>query len=852
MRVGRAVSRAGVVVAIVCGAAVASVAFAPASGARNEPATSLTTCSQKPWTAKSYQASTTPSALATMVFHCLVLRFPKTYRHDEVGLVALNSYPWFQNVNEFGLTSTTQQDLAALGMPPITLQDGPGGIITRTSPSPTPLPNELALGATFDTSEATSYGTVLGTQAHEMGYDGVQAPDLNLVRVPTWGRASESFGESPVLAGEMGGAEAVAIEAQHEIAVLKHFGPYSQETDRKELNQEISQRAYEEVYIRPFTLALRALSPQLAEGGHAVGIMCSYGNVNTTKACRSPQLAGELDYLGVNALVRSDLDVKVNPSALLLNGVDLVKPMDTGQLVAALRNGAVDSALDAAVKQVFTTEFAAGLVNGRVTAAVAHHLSAAVSATGRSEGIGIEQRAAVLLKDDGLLPLSHADGKVAVIGDATLPNTCVALASALGKALGTTSWCGLDNKMKLTSATLFKGLWDSRGKNATRTTTYVAPAGGTFVVTATTLGDTKVALDGKTIINTRGLAEFSIARTDQVSLRKGTRYRFTLTWQGAPPSVTITDAQPEVTAAVHATSGAKVAVVLAYDLAREGMDRSTLQLPGAQNAVISAIAQRIAHRGAARDRRRGLDALARQGGRRLEGWARPARSTMDRTLSQYAAAWRNLLDGTATRPGACLRRSPRRRRTAPWQRIVLAGDRDQRRPEPPPGPRHRDRDALVPLGGLAGALPVRVRAELRGLLAGRVGRERWRGAAGSVNVQDANAVPGVEVVQLYADFPTSLGEPRLQLVAFGTVRFTKTSLATSSTKTATLTVTPDALTVYEGATMRVEKGSYCLQASTYAGDPRSWTTGPDALGATPNGQVITGGAATLSSGSCPS
>ena len=173
------------------------------------------TCLARPWTKSYYQAEHPPAALATLVLACLKQEDPAAFRHDEVGIVALNADAWFQNVNEFGLTSTVQRQLARLGMPPITLEDGPGGLITRTSPAPTVLPNELALGATFNPPVATLYGDrARHPGARSMGYDGVQAPDLNLVRVPSWGRAMESFGESPVLAGEMGAAEAVAIAAQ--------------------------------------------------------------------------------------------------------------------------------------------------------------------------------------------------------------------------------------------------------------------------------------------------------------------------------------------------------------------------------------------------------------------------------------------------------------------------------------------------------------------------------------------------------------------------------------------------------------------------------------------------------------
>ena len=166
--------------------------------------------------------------------------------------------------------------------------------------------------------------------------------------------------------------------------------------------------------------------------------------------------------------MRSDLDVKVNPSALLLNGVDLIKPMNSGQLIAALGMPSVDTALDQAVVQIFTTEFADGLVNGKVTAAKPHRLSGALSFTGKLASSEIFQRAAVLLKDSGILPLGHAPGHVSVIADNNLPNTCAALATSLAHQLGTTSSCTNDSRVALPSTVLFQHLPDTHG-NATRT-----------------------------------------------------------------------------------------------------------------------------------------------------------------------------------------------------------------------------------------------------------------------------------------------------------------------------------------------------------------------------------------------
>ena len=128
------------------------------------------------------------------------------------------------------------------------------------------------------------------------------------------------------------------------------------------------------------------------------------------------------------------------------------------------------------------------------------------------------------------------------------------------------------------------------------------------------------------------------------------------------------------------------------------------------------------------------------------------------------------------------------------------------------------------------------------------------GAAGlqaSVAVRDTGGVAGTEPVQIYANWPASLGEPRTQLVGFGTVTFTKAQAQAGTVEHALITLSPTALTVYQGTAMRIAKGAYCLQASTFDGDPHSWTTGSITLGPSTAG-AVTGPASTpLSSGSCP-
>lgn len=839
--------------AVALAAGVAIFVEAPSSSSADTAAApSASTCASRPWISASYQHKHTTEALALLVLECLKERYPKSYEHDMVGLVALNSYPWFQNVNEFGLTSTVQQSLASLGMPPITLQDGPGGIITKTWPSTTQLPNELALGATFDPAMATLYGSVLGSQAHAMGYDGVQAPDLNLVRVETWGRAFESFGESPVLAGEMGAAEAIALEAEHVIPVLKHFGPYSQETDRRFLNQVVSDRALNELYTRPFTLVLRALIPQLDAGDHAVGIMCSYGNVNGLKACRSPLLADELNYVGVDALVRSDLDVEVNPSALVLNGVDLVKPMDSGELVASLRDKSVVIALNHAVLQVFMTEFADGLVNGRNVSVHPRKLTVALSSEGSTGALQVEEHAAVLLKDSGVLPLTRSDTRIAVIGDSTVPNSCVNLAGDLKDSLHVATTCTNDADAELASSVLFNRLPVTHGL-ARRVLTYTATQSGPYVVTVSTIGNTKVTLNGATILSSQGLAEFDVQRTTMVRLTKGEKCGFAVLWKGAPPYIKITYAEPAVDRALDGARGAKVAIVIAYDLAKEGMDRNSIELPGYEDAVISAIAAKVPT----------IVVLASDGAVSmpwinqvkgvLEVWNPTGSVQVDATLSRFVPAWTKLLDGAVDPSGRLPETFPVTTAQSPagiqgfWPGFGTNVDLDE---APDDGAaigmawyREAGWPVLFPFGfGLS--------YTTFGLTGGSL-QSTPSGLTMTVAVKDTGGDGGDEPVQVYADWPGTAGEPRLQLVGFADALFTDAQ-ADGGVVDVTIPLNPDALTVDVNGAMRLVKGAYCLEAATFDGDPHAWTTGSVTLSPSNTGaQLTTSSTKALAPGTCP-
>ena len=87
-------------------------------------------------------------------------------------------------------------------------------------------------------------------------------------------------------------------------------------------------------------------------------------------------------------------------------------------------------------------------------------------------------------------------------------------------------------------------------------------------------------------------APVDIATT--VHLREGHHYRFGARWfvvrHHVSPTFGIEDVTPQIRTAVALARRSSVAIVFAGDFTTEGADRSSLSLPGDENALISAVA----------------------------------------------------------------------------------------------------------------------------------------------------------------------------------------------------------------------------------------------------------------------
>lgn len=366
----------------------------PTQGSTAAPSQRITVStdiSQCPWLGSAINRHSAPAALASLAVNRMTLR-------EKLGEIVLTRVGPYENANA---------GVPRLCIPSITLQDGPQGIASGAT-HVTQLPAPLGIAATFDTSIALAYGQVQGSEASGQGFDVVQGPTVNVLRVPQNGRAYEGYGEDPLLVTAMGVADIEGIQSQGVMAQAKHFAVYSQETDRGQLNDVVSPQALNEIYLPPFKAAVTQ--------AHVASVMCAYPKLNGTFQCQDPQLLDLLNQWRFGGFVRSDLGAVHDPVAAIDAGTDLIKPASVPKLTSQILSGRLRvSAVDAAVVRVLTQMFAYGMV-GRTPAGSP---GTPVDTDAHSDvALQAAERSAVLLKDAGsVLPLDATHVRsVAVIG----------------------------------------------------------------------------------------------------------------------------------------------------------------------------------------------------------------------------------------------------------------------------------------------------------------------------------------------------------------------------------------------------------------------------------------------------
>jgi beta-glucosidase len=314
------------------------------------------------------------------------------------------------------------------------------------------------MAATFSPEDAKATGALIGRDARTLGIDVILQPYINLYRDPTFERTYNTLGEDPVLTGTLAAQFVRGAQAQNVMVQAKHFVAYEGAEDA-----EVDERALREIYLAPFIDVSRA---------GVASIMCAYNRINGIYACDQEHLLNGVlrGEAGFQGFITSDWGAAHGPE-FILHGLDMEQPgtgpsayfslspeepakesqmtaEETAELLDTMEAGAPEEQRFPRPKRSDTVavppagtskNLGEALAKGSVSdadldRAVAHVLRQ-MERFGwldrpphhevRTEAVAdnarkvqrLSERGAVLLKNDGVLPLSTADlSSLALIG----------------------------------------------------------------------------------------------------------------------------------------------------------------------------------------------------------------------------------------------------------------------------------------------------------------------------------------------------------------------------------------------------------------------------------------------------
>ena len=324
--------------------------------------------------------------------------------------------------------------VARLGIPELWMSDGPHGVRAEiswnswdyagwTNDRITAFPALTALAATWNTDLAALYGKSVGEEARYRRKDVLLGPGVNIYRTPLNGRNFEYMGEDPFLAGEMVVPYIQELQKNGVAACVKHFALNNQEKWRGNVNVTLSDRALYEIYLPAFRRAV--------VDGKAWAVLGAYNKIWGGHCCHNSRLLndilrGEWHFDGA---VITDWGGAHDTREAALNGLDIEMGSFTNGLTSdsgstydeyylaspylrMLQSGEVSlSTVDAKARNILRLIFRTAMNTRKPFGSVAspEHYAAAKS---------IADESIVLLKNDGLLPLSpERYRRVLVVGE---------------------------------------------------------------------------------------------------------------------------------------------------------------------------------------------------------------------------------------------------------------------------------------------------------------------------------------------------------------------------------------------------------------------------------------------------
>lgn len=318
----------------------------------------------------------------------------------------------------------------------------------------TVFPQAIALSSTWDAPLLHKVAAVIGTEARAKHHEAVRqgrrdifegltfwSPNINIFRDPRWGRGQETYGEDPFLTAQMGVAFVTGLQGDNPkylrvVSTPKHFAVHSgPESSRHKFDVPVSKHDEEDTYLPAFRATIVE--------GHAASTMCAYNSINGEPACANTfllqdQLRGAWRF---NGFVVSDCGAVVDiwsghhytktteeaAAISLLRGMDnecvdfthkVPDNSDYVKYLDAVKQGLLgEKDIDVALRRIFRARFLLGMFDPPEMVPYAQiPYSENDSEAHRQLALTTARESMVLLKNDGILPLTTAPKTIAVVG----------------------------------------------------------------------------------------------------------------------------------------------------------------------------------------------------------------------------------------------------------------------------------------------------------------------------------------------------------------------------------------------------------------------------------------------------
>ena len=259
-------------------------------------------------------------------------------------------------------------------------------------------------------------------------------PNVNIVRDPRWGRGQETPGEDPYLSSVMGVQTVKGMQGDDDRyykthACAKHYAVHSgPEPLRHSMDVSVSQRDLWETYLPAFKA--------LVTEADVREVMCAYHRYESIPCCSNERLLVDIlrEKWGYESIILTDCDAinnyytkgqhETQPDAkhasadAILHGTDLECGISFIALKDALKEGMVkESDIDEHLRRVLTGRFELGMFDPAEMLPWADLGPETISSEANDRlAVQSARESMVLLKNDGVLPLSKEIKKLLVVG----------------------------------------------------------------------------------------------------------------------------------------------------------------------------------------------------------------------------------------------------------------------------------------------------------------------------------------------------------------------------------------------------------------------------------------------------